>query len=319
MNKPIKQVDVFIFGAGIAGLTAGLYAARMKLNTFILEDELVGGQIREAYVVENYPGFMAVNGNELITTVRQQAEAAGAHVDEFDRAVRVSLTDQEKIIETETTVYQAKAVIIAAGNKRRALPVAEEAQFHGRGIHYCELCDGPLYEGKKLAVVGGGNSAVGAAEFLARYAKKVYLVHRSAKLTAEALAQSRLRALPNVEVLLNTQIVKVNGESQIASVTLAETAAAATRELNVDGIFVNIGAVPRTELFAGAIQLSESGHIKAGETCETNVAGVYAAGDVRTKQIRQLTTAAADGTVAALLAEKYIVTQQEQLQEVIGL
>ncbi|MBP2650539.1 MAG: Thioredoxin-disulfide reductase [Firmicutes bacterium] len=311
MGKTEKKVDLFIVGAGVAGLTAGLYGSRMKLNTLILEDELVGGQIKNAYIVENFPGFNKIKGSELIDNLEQQAMQAGAVVDEFDKVVAVTLTDNEKIVETETAIYRPRAVIIASGAKRRELPAAEEQKFRGNGVHYCELCDGPLYEGKTIAVVGGGNAAVGAVEFLTKYAKKIYLINRSAKLTAETLRQEKLAGYANVEILLNSVITKINGESVVESVDIQSIVDHQTRVLELDGVFVNIGSSPRTELFKTSIKTDLAGYIEAGETCETNIAGVYAAGDVRTKPIRQLTTAAADGTVAALLAEKYILRQKE--------
>lgn len=308
MEKTVKQVDLLIFGSGIAGMTAALYAARMKLNTLVLEDALVGGQIRNAYVVENYPGTPAIKGSELIEIIRRQVVQAGAVVDEFDQAVKVTLSDKEKFIETETAIYQAKAVIIASGAKRRELPVAED-KYSGHGIHYCELCDGPWYEGKTVAVVGGGNAAVGAVEFLTKYANKIYLIHRSPKLTAEKILQDKLNGYSNVEILLNSVISKINGETKVEAIVVESPSDDRTTVLKLDGIFVNIGVVPRTDLFREYLQLSQSGHIVAGETCETNIPGVYAAGDVRTKPFRQLTTAASDGTVAALMAEKYILSQ----------
>ncbi|MCM0757758.1 FAD-dependent oxidoreductase [Sporomusa sphaeroides DSM 2875] len=309
MEKSVKQVDLFIIGAGIAGLTAALYGSRMKLNTFVLENALVGGQIRNAHIVENYPGFSAIKGSELVEHVRQQAVQAGAIIDEFDQAVKVTLSDKEKFIETETSIYQTKAVIIASGTKRRELPVTEE-KYLGRGIHYCELCDGPWYDGKTVAVVGGGSAAVGAVEFLTKYANKIYLIHRSPQLTAEKLQQERLGSYSNVEILLNSVISKINGEEKVESVVVDNTLDKRTALLKLDGIFVNIGSIPRTDLFREFISVSQSGHIIAGETCETNITGVYTAGDVRTKPFRQLTTAASDGTVAALMAEKYILSQQ---------
>ncbi|MBP2633429.1 MAG: Thioredoxin-disulfide reductase [Firmicutes bacterium] len=310
MAKPQKFLDLLIIGAGIAGLTAGIYAARMKLDTLILEDALIGGQIIDAYGIENYPGFHSIKGSHLIEKIEEQALHFGAKIDEFDTIIAVKLTDTEKIIETQSFIYKPTAVIIAAGMDRRKLPVIEEKHFRGKGIHYCELCDGHLYQGKSIAVVGGGNAAVDAANFLDKYAKKIYIIHRSPALTASAMSQEKLRNNPKIEFLFNTNIVKASGEYSLESVIIENVLTKEQKLLALDGIFVNIGVVPKTQLYQHDIELDAALHIKAGETCETNIKGVFAAGDIRTKLIRQLTTAAADGTVAALLAEKYIMQKE---------
>lgn len=312
LPKLQKPLDVLIIGAGIGGLTAGLYAARMKLTTLILEDELVGGQIIDAYGIENYPGFLQIRGSDLIEKIQEQTLAAGAQIDEFDQITQVQLSDEKKRIETNSTIYLPKSVIIAAGMKRRQLPIPEEKQFRGRGIHYCELCDGHLYQDQNIAIVGGGNAAVDAANFLDKYAKKIYIIHRSPKLTASTLAQERLYNNPKVEFLFQTQITQAFGQSALEAVRVENTSSNVQKTLDVNGIFVNIGVEPRTQLYKNDIALAKSGHIIAGETCETNIKGVFAAGDIRTKPIRQLTTAAADGTVAALLAEKYIAEKGKE-------
>jgi len=310
LAKPQKFLDLLIIGAGIAGLTAGIYAARMKLDTLILEDALIGGQIIDAYGIENYPGFHSIKGSHLIEKIEEQALHFGAKIDEFDTIIAVKLTDTEKIIETQSFIYKPTAVIIAAGMDRRKLPVIEEKHFRGKGIHYCELCDGHLYQGKSIAVVGGGNAAVDAANFLDKYAKKIYIIHRSPALTASAMSQEKLRNNPKIEFLFNTNIVKASGEYSLESVIIENVLTKEQKLLALDGIFVNIGVVPKTQLYQHDIELDAALHIKAGETCETNIKGVFAAGDIRTKLIRQLTTAAADGTVAALLAEKYIMQKE---------
>lgn len=306
MVKSQRSLDLLIIGAGIAGLTAGIYAARMKLDTLILEDALIGGQIIDAYGIENYPGFHSIKGSHLIEKIEEQALHFGAKIDEFDTITAVKLTDTEKTIETQSFIYKPTAVIIAAGMDRRKLPVVEEKHFRGKGIHYCELCDGHLYQGKTIAVVGGGNAAVDAANFLDKYAEKIYIIHRSPALTASTMSQEKLKNNPKIEFLFNTNIIKASGEHSLQSVVIENVLTKEQKSLALDGIFVNIGVVPKTQLYQHDIELDAASHIKAGETCETNIKGVFAAGDIRTKLIRQLTTAAADGTVSALLAEKYI-------------
>ena len=312
MTKPSKELDLLIIGGGVAGLTAGMYAGRMNLKTLILENELIGGQIVNAHAIENYPGFLSIKGSELVESIQEQATAAGAVIDEFDTILSVQLTAAEKIIETETTIYKPHAVIITSGMMRRKLPIAEEKKFLSRGIHYCELCDGHMYQNKIIAVVGGGNAAVDAANFLDKYAKKLYIIHRSPKLTADPVSQDKLLKNPKVTCFFNTNILKADGSTALESILLEDKTTHEQQTLKVDGIFVNIGVVPNSQLFKNDIAIEKSsGHILADETCETNIPGVFAAGDIRTKQIRQLTTAAADGTVAALLAEKYIQQQKE--------
>ncbi len=304
MIKKEKKLDLLIIGSGPAGLTAAIYAARLKLKTLILEDELVGGQIKDAYTVENYPGFISISGSDLIDKIQNQAINYGVEIDEFDKIVSVKLTNNEKIIETKSYIYKPKAVIIAAGAKKRELPISEEKNFHGKGIHYCELCDGHLYEGKHIAVVGGGNSAVQAANFLSKYAKKITLIHKRNYLRADKKNQQELFDNKKVEILWNSKIQHAIGDNKLEAVLIENEKE--TYKLDLDGIFVYIGVAPRTDLYKDYLNLNSSGNIEASETCETNIKGVFAAGDVRTKPFRQLTTAVSDGTTAALMAEKYI-------------
>jgi len=302
--------DIVIIGAGMAGLTAALYCGRMNLNTLVLENALVGGQIANAVAIENFPGFVSVGGGELIATVQKQAENFGAVIDEFDEIESVTLKTSPKIIETQEKIYEADAVIIATGMNRRKLPLPEEKKFSGRGVHYCELCDGHAYDGKIIAVAGGGNAAVDAANFLTKYATKLYLIHRS-ELRADDFSQKRLRANEKVTVMLQTDIKALRGDKKLESVEVFDKTTGETKILAVDGIFVNIGVEPNTQLFKSELNLSASGRIIAGEDCRTEIDGVFAAGDVREKEIRQLTTAASDGTTAALLAEKYLAKLKE--------
>ena len=296
--------DVVIIGAGMAGLTAALYAGRMNLSVLVLENAIVGGQISNATGIENYPGFMKVTGRDLIETVQAQAEHAGAVIDEFDIVEKVSLKATPKIVETAEYIYETDAVIIASGMNRRKLPLPEEVIYANKGVHYCELCDGHLYQDKVVAVMGGGNAAVDAANFLTKYAKKLYVIHRS-RLRADEVSIQRLQKNPKVEIRLETEIKALHGEGKLTSLVLLDKASGIEKELPVDGLFVNIGVVPNTELFAEDLPL-KAGRILAGEDCRTAIPGVFAAGDVREKEMRQLTTAAADGTIAALLAGKYI-------------
>jgi thioredoxin reductase (NADPH) len=289
----------------MAGLTAAMYAGRMNLDTLVLENGLVGGQIANATDIENYPGFISVKGSDLISTLQQQAENFGAVIDEFDTIQKVILRENPKIVETEEKIYLADVVIIASGMNRRKLPLPEESKFAGRGVHYCELCDGHMYQDKIIAVMGGGNAALDAANFLTKYTDKLYLIHRS-EFRADEITQQKVRQNPKIKIMLQTEIKALHGDKKLESIDIFDKKNGETKNLAVDGIFVNIGVVPNTELFKNELQLSDSGRIIAGENCKTEIEGVFAAGDVREKEIRQLTTAAADGTTAALLAEKYL-------------
>ena len=305
MEKEHIEKDIIIIGAGMAGLTAALYAGRMNLRTLVLENSLVGGQIATAADIENFPGFERVSGMELIGTLEKQAMNFGAEIDEFDRIERVNLKSTPKIVETETRVYETPVIIIASGMNRRKLPLPQEPHYFNRGVHYCELCDGHTYQDKVISVMGGGNAAVDAANFLTKYAKHLYLIHRS-QLRADKSSQDALYANPKVTVMLETEITHLNGEDRLTSVDLVHKDTGTKETLPVDAIFVNIGVIPNTELFKGQLALTEAGYIPASEDCRTEIPGVFAAGDIRVKEIHQLTTAAADGTTAALHAEKYL-------------
>ena len=264
--------DVIIIGAGMAGLTAALYCGRMNLNTLVLENGLIGGQIANATDIENYPGFVSVNGGDLIATLQQQAENFGAVIDEFDEIEKVTLKTSPKIVETQEKIYECDVIIIASGMNRRKLPLPEEKKFAGRGVHYCELCDGAAYNGKIIAVMGGGNAAVDAANFLTKYGQKVYLIHRS-ELRADEVSQKRLRANEKVEIMLQTEIKALRGDKRLEEVEIFDKKSGETKSLRVDGIFVNIGVVPNTNLFKDELKLTASGRIPAGEDCKTEIEG----------------------------------------------
>ncbi|NEZ45778.1 thioredoxin-disulfide reductase [Clostridium niameyense] len=311
MNKSKKNIDVLIIGAGPSGLTAGIYSSRFKLSTIILEDEFIGGQIRDAFLIENYPGFKSIDGIELIKKFEDQALYSGCTIDEFDKIISLKLTNHEKIIETENHIYNPKVVIIASGAKRRELPIPEEKKFHGKGIHYCELCDGHMYNEKHIAVVGGGNSALLAVKFLCKYASKITLIHQLDYFQAEKKIQEEIFNNPKVDIILNSKITHAHGEDSLSKITIKNNKTTETKELNVDGIFVYIGFIPNTELFKPYINLDKFGNILADETTKTNIDGIFASGDVRAKLFRQLTTAVSDGTISALMAEKYINSIKE--------
>lgn len=311
MVKEIKELDLIIIGGGPAGLTAAIYAGRAKLNTLLLENKILGGQVRNSFTIENYPGFKSIQGGKLADLFQEQAAEFGAVIDEFDLIEKIDLSEEEKVIETETFIYKPKAVIIATGAIPRKLPIKGEKNFAGKGIHYCAVCDGAMYEGKNIAVVGGGNAALEEALFLTKFAEKVYLIRRYNYFKGEQSVIDEVFNHPKIEVLLNKDVIEAKGQDFLNSVVLKNTLDGIISELKVDAIFGYIGTEPKTEEVKKYLNLNEQGYIITNEDMETNIKGVYAAGDVREKKYRQITTAVSDGTIALLNAEKYILERKK--------
>lgn len=311
MVKEIKELDLIIIGGGPAGLTAAIYAGRAKLNTLLLENKILGGQVRNSFTIENYPGFKSIQGGKLADLFQEQAAEFGAVIDEFDLIEKIDLSEEEKVIETETFIYKPKAVIIATGAIPRKLPIKGEKNFAGKGIHYCAVCDGAMYEEKNIAVVGGGNAALEEALFLTKFAEKVYLIRRYNYFKGEQSVIDEVFNHPKIEVLLNEDVIEAKGQDFLNSVVLKNTLDGIISELKVDAIFGYIGTEPKTEEVKKYLNLNEQGYIITNEDMETNIKGVYAAGDVREKKYRQITTAVSDGTIALLNAEKYILERKK--------
>lgn len=310
MGKEKKQKELIIIGGGPAGLTAAIYGARAKLNMLLLEDQILGGQVRNSYTIENYPGFKTVTGTELADLMQQQAEELGAEIDEFDMIEKVDFSGEKKIIETSNYIYETDTVIISTGATPRKLPIPNEEKFSGKGIHYCAVCDGAMYEGKVIAVVGGGNSALEEALFLTKFAKKVYMIRRYDYFKGEKSTIDEVMNHPKIEVLFNEDLVDVEGKDFVEKAIIKNTKDNSEKELELDAIFGYIGTEPKTELFKEYINLNH-GYIPTDNNMKTNIEGVYAAGDVREKEFRQITTAVSDGTIAALQAEKYVVEKSK--------
>lgn len=292
--------DIVIIGAGTAGLTAAIYAARAGKKVLILENEGIGGQIATSPKVENYPGFSEISGMEFSDRLYEQASALGVEL-ELDRAEKIIDNGESKTVKTEYGEFNCKAVIIATGVKHRHLGIEAEEKYMGRGVSYCAVCDGAFYKGKDVAVVGGGNSAVQSAIMLSNICNKVYLIHRRDEFRCEKKLSDEVRAIENVELVLNSTIKDLQGDDKLATI-VTENKSGEVKEINAEGLFVLVGQIPENSAFSDIINLDESGYIIAGEDCKTNVEGIFAAGDCRTKAIRQLTTAAADGSVSALAA-----------------
>lgn len=300
-----KIYDMVILGGGPGGYTAALYAARAGLRTAVVERLSPGGQMTLTGTVDNYPGFPeGVEGFELGLRMQQQAERFGAET-VYAEITGLQLRAEPKIIETAEGVLQARTVAVALGAGPRKLGLPGEERLTGRGVHYCGHCDGIFYRDKVVAVVGGGDSAVAEALFLSRLARKVILIHRRDSLRATKLYHSQLAQLPNLELRLNSAVTELKGEGRLSGIRLRELTSGAEEALSVDALFVSIGRQPTTALVAEQLEL-ENGYIRADESTRTSIPGVYAVGDIRTKSLRQILTAAADGANAAHAAEQYL-------------
>ena len=295
--------DIAIIGGGPAGLTAALYARRANKSVVVLEKGSFGGQITYSPKVENIPGFLSLSGNEFAEKLVEQVLEQGADV---ECAEVLSISGNEiKTVHTDDGDYQAKAVIIATGAKHRMLGLPREEEFVGEGISFCAVCDGAFYSGKTVAVIGGGNSALQEALLLSDLAEKVYLVQNLDHLTGEDKLQEQLKAKENVEIILGNVVDSLIGDTELSGINI-KNAGGEIRELTIDGMFVAIGLVPQNEPFAELINLNNWGYVDAGEDCLTSAEGIFVAGDCRSKKIRQVATAAADGAIAALAACDYV-------------
>ncbi len=297
--------DIIIIGAGPAGLTAALYALRADKKVLILEKGVFGGQITFSPQIENYPGFLSMSGNEFADKLIDQVITQGAEI-EMETVSSIRDDGDYKTVITDAGEHQAKAVIIATGVKHRQTGMPNENSLVGKGVSYCAVCDGAFYRGKTVAVLGGGNSALQEAVLLSDLCEKVYVVQNLDFLTGEAKLQEKLSKKENVEVILGTVIAGLIGEDELKSIRLRKEADSSESELVVDGLFVAIGLEPDNEKFSSVAALNEWGYFDCDESCVTNTPGVFAAGDCRSKKIRQITTATADGAVAALAACRYI-------------
>ncbi len=296
--------DIIVIGGGPAGLTAALYARRANKSVLVIEKGTFGGQITYSPKVENIPGFAEVTGNEFAEKLVEQVLFQEAEV-ECAEVLRIVDGNPKRVV-TDSGEYEAKAVIIATGAKHRLLGLENEDRFIGEGISFCAVCDGAFYEGKTVAVIGGGNSALQEAILLADLAEKVYVVQNLDFFTGESKLADKLMARDNVEILLGHTAQRYLGDDTLTGLAIRNEKTGECRELTVDGIFVAVGLIPQNEAFADWIALDGRGYIPAGEDCITEKSGIFVAGDCRTKAIRQVTTAAADGAIAALAACAYV-------------
>ncbi len=298
--------DIIIVGAGPAGLTAAIYARRANKSVLLLDKGAFGGQITFSPKVENFPGFDSISGSELADRLVEQALGQGADV-EIEAVVEVkNLADKKVVVTEDGNEYEAKSVILACGAKHRHLGLENEEKFIGEGISFCAVCDGAFFKDKTVALIGGGNSALQEAILLSETSKKVYVVQNLDFLTGEPQLQEILRKRENVEIILGTVVDSIKDGDSFSGITVKRVSDGVKTELALDGMFVAIGLVPENEPFANVADLDGWGYIASGEDCTTKTEGVFVAGDCRAKAVRQVTTAAADGTIAAIAACRYI-------------
>ena len=298
--------DTIIIGGGPCGYTAAVYTARSGLNTLVIEKFSAGGQMTETSQIDNYPGFdEGVDGFTLGFKMQSAAEKFGSKTVQAE-VLEVVLNQNPKIIKTDSGDYFAKTVIVATGAKHRHLGLENEENLIGKGLGYCATCDGMFFKGKTVAVIGGGNSAAADALYLSKICQKVYLIHRRDTLRATKIYNEPLFKATNIEFKWNSKAIEFLYEDKIKGIKIQNVNDLSQQVIDLDGVFISIGRQPVTEIFKGQLKLDESGYIIADETTKTNIAGVFAAGDVRTKDLRQIVTATADGAVAAYFAEQYL-------------
>lgn len=298
--------DVIIIGSGPAGLSAAIYAQRARLETLVIEKApMSGGQIINTYEVDNYPGLPGIGGFDLGMKFRSHADAMGASF--VTASVKeIKTAGEHKIVVTEKESYETKTVILAGGASHRKLGVPGEEELMGMGVSYCATCDGAFFKGKTTAVVGGGDVALEDALFLARGCKKVYLIHRRDEFRGAKVLQQRVEETENIEILWDATVEEIKGEEQVEKLLIYNKKKEEQTQLTVDGIFIAVGILPNTEAFQNTVELDESGYVIAGEDGVTSTAGIFAAGDIRTKQLRQVITAASDGANVVTSVERYL-------------
>jgi thioredoxin reductase (NADPH) len=309
-----KIYDVIIIGAGPAGMTAAVYASRANMSTLMIERGVPGGQMTNTEEIENYPGYDSILGPELSNKMFEHAKKFGAEY-AYGDIKQIIDGEEYKTVDAGTKQYKARSIIIATGAQFKKLGVPGESEFGGRGVSYCAVCDGAFFKGRELVVVGGGDSAVEEGVYLTRFASKVTIVHRRDKLRAQKILQQRAFENEKIDFIWNHTVKEIHGkDGKVNAVTLVNTVTGEEKEFKTDGVFVYIGMVPLTKPFENLNITNEAGYIVTNELMETSVPGVFAAGDVREKNLRQIVTATGDGSIAAQSAQRYV----EELKEKLG-
>jgi thioredoxin reductase (NADPH) len=303
----MESWELIIIGAGAAGLAAGIYGARSGLKTLIIEEKMAGGTTADAPVVENYPGFPQIGGGELAQKMTLHCKKAGVTIHELETVTALDLKGERKIVKTTRAAYEANAIIIATGSHYREIGVKGEKEFRGRGVSYCGVCDGPLFKGKRVLVIGGGNSAATTTLYLSGIAAEVIVTHRRDVFRAEEALVKDIVSKKNVQVFLNTEVREIKGEQLVTKVVLYDNKAGETKEIAVDAVFVQIGEAPNSQIAQDArIQVNDEDYIKTDVFQRTSIPGVYAAGDVTNHPVKQVGTAVGQGITAALEAYSHI-------------
>jgi thioredoxin reductase (NADPH) len=301
------MLDLIIIGSGPAGLSAAIYAARARLDFIVIEQNFIsGGQVVNTYQIDNYPGCPGISGMDLGLKMREQAEGLGAKF-VTETVQEINPEGSTKTVRTDQNTYEAKTLIFATGADHRKLGVKGEEELAGMGVSYCATCDGAFFKGSDVAVVGGGDVAVGDAIFLARGCRKVYVVHRRHELRAAKSLQEKMLSLPNVEMVWDSVVDSIEGENQTGALRCHNVKDDSTRVLHIDGVFIAVGILPNSGLLKGKVSMDASGYIMAGEDGRTSADGVFAAGDVRTKTLRQIITACADGANCIDSVQDYLI------------
>lgn len=304
--------DIVIIGAGIAGLSAAIYGKRAGKSVIVLEKNMYGGQIVVSPEVDNYPGIKHTSGYDLAMGLYEQAKELEVEIKlEEVKSININISancsNDSKVLVTNLSEYEARSIIIATGLEKRKLGLKNEDRLTGLGVSYCATCDGAFYKGKTVAVNGGGNTALEDAIFLSEYCEKVYVIHRRDIFRGEKNLSDRLTARENVELVMNSEIEEIKGDDRLNSIIVRNVTDGKKREITLHGLFIAVGQIPYSNLYKNLVETDEGGYIMAGEECRTNVEGIFVAGDCRTKEVRQLVTAASDGAVAAINACKYLV------------
>ncbi len=303
----MENWDLIIIGTGAAGMSAGIYGSRSGLKTLIIDEKLAGGTTADAPIVENYPGFVQISGSELAEKMAVHCRKTGATIHELETVTGLDLQGENKIVRTSRGEYETKALIIAPGSYYMELGVPGEKEFRGRGVSYCGVCDGPLFKGKLVLVVGGGNSAAITALYLSGIVGNVVVVHRREMLRCEQAYAKDLQSKPNVQIIWNSEIKEIKGDKLVNKVILFNNKTGETSELQVDAVFVQIGEAPNSQLAkASGVEVDDHGHIRTDMYQRTNISGVFAAGDVTNQPVKQIGTAVGQGITAGLEAYGYV-------------
>ncbi|MDE6357600.1 MAG: thioredoxin-disulfide reductase [Eubacteriales bacterium] len=305
-DKNEEIYDIVIIGSGPSGIAAAIYAERAKLKTITLEKQYMsGGQVLNTYEVDNYPGLPEINGFDMGVKFKEHAQKLGATF-VTDEVLNLEIMDNIKKVNCKKNSYLTKTIIIATGAKHRHLNVKGEEELFGKGVSYCATCDGAFFKEKTVAVIGGGDVALEDAIFLSRLCKKVYLIHRRDEFRGAKIYQEKVFSIDNIEIIWDTVVSEIKGKDEVTGIDIKNVKTDETSTIDLDGVFVAIGIVPNSHIFEEHLQLDDGNYIIAGEDCETSVKGVFVAGDVRTKHLRQVVTAVSDGANAVTSVEKYL-------------